>query len=208
MVQYPIGLVVQAPGRRSRLLALLGVLFPLKLLLGLPALVIVYVASLLGGILAWITYAVVTVTGRMPEGLENLLRKVLEWSSWSLAWLWGVTDLYPVLGSSPGPGPGEGDTERIFTLTVESAPRRSRILALLGFVSLKNLLLLPQWVVFVFVYLAAAVTAWVGFWIVLFTGRMPPGLHAFLAGTVRWNVRIGAWSWGLCDRYPPFALRD
>jgi hypothetical protein len=92
-------------------------------------------------------------------------------------------------------------------LDVEVPARSSRVLALLGFVFwLKALLLVPSVFVLGVLSLVASVVAWVGFAIVLVTGHMPPSIHAFLTGTLRWSVRVTAWLWGLSDRYPPFRL--
>ena len=92
-------------------------------------------------------------------------------------------------------------------VSVEQEERSSRVLALLGLVFwLKSLLLLPSIVVLMLLVWAASVVAWVGFAVVLITGRMPGGMRRFLVGTLRWSTRVTAWLWGLTDRYPPFRL--
>lgn len=90
-------------------------------------------------------------------------------------------------------------------VSVEQPERSSRLLALLGLVFwLKSLLLIPSMVVLMVLVWAASVVAWVGFAIVLITGRMPGGIERFLVGTLQWSTRVTAWLWGLTDRYPPF----
>lgn len=92
-------------------------------------------------------------------------------------------------------------------VTTELPARSSRLLAVLGILfGLKALVLLPSLVVLYFVQIAALIGAWFGYWIVLFTGRMPEGLHTFLTGSVRWSARTTAWLYGLTDSYPPFSL--
>jgi hypothetical protein len=43
---------------------------------------------------------------------------------------------------------------------------------------------------------------------ILIGGYLPPGMHAFLAGWLRWMVRAWAWLYGLADTYPPFTTED
>ena len=43
-------------------------------------------------------------------------------------------------------------------------------------------------------------------WIILFTAAYPRGMFDFVAGVVRWQTRVTAYTLGLVDRYPPFTL--
>jgi hypothetical protein len=70
----------------------------------------------------------------------------------------------------------------------------------------KGLLLLPHWIVLVFVWIGAFF-AIVGAWFaVLFTGKYPPGIHSFVTGAYRWTARVSAYGLFMTDRYPPFSL--
>jgi len=83
----------------------------------------------------------------------------------------------------------------------------SRGLAFLGILlSLKALLLIPHYIVLIFVNLIAFILAWLSFWAILFTGKYPRGMFNFVWGSVRWNTRTNAWLYSLTDRYPPFSL--
>ncbi len=197
MVAYPVQLIVTPPGRRSRFLAVLGVLLPLKVLLAFPVLFLMVMASFAASLLVWVSYVVVLFTGQMPDGLQTGLAGILRWSVWIVAWLWGLTDSYPMSSAI-----GACD------LATDAPRARSRVLALLGAVFyLKSVLLLPATLAVSILTLAGTVLAWVGYWIVLFTGGLPVGLHAFLAGILRWSSRTVAWLWGLTDQYPPFSLQ-
>ena len=84
----------------------------------------------------------------------------------------------------------------------------SRGLALLGLLLLpKPILLVPHLFVLYFVNLAATIAMLVGYVVVLFTGRYPPGLFEFVLGALRWQTRVTAWLFGLVDEYPPFSLK-
>jgi hypothetical protein len=41
---------------------------------------------------------------------------------------------------------------------------------------------------------------------ILFTGRFPQGLHAYVAGVLRWGARVQAYVLSLTDEFPPFSL--
>jgi len=91
-------------------------------------------------------------------------------------------------------------------VTAEIPPRSSRLLAVTGILFIKAILLLPHFIVLWFLQIAAFLVAWIGYWIILFTGRFPEGLHGFTTGVLRWYVRINGWLFSLTDQYPPFTL--
>ena len=45
----------------------------------------------------------------------------------------------------------------------------------------------------------------IAWWIVLFTGKYPKGMHDFVVGTLRWATRVNAYMSFLTDTYPPFS---
>ena len=51
----------------------------------------------------------------------------------------------------------------------------------------------------------SGVLAFVMFWVVLFTGRYPAGIHEFQVGTLRWAMRVAAYLSMMSDKYPPFS---
>jgi len=92
-------------------------------------------------------------------------------------------------------------------LEADYPPTPSRGLALLGlFLFPKQILLLPHLIVLFVLNLLAAIAVYVGYLVVLITGRYPPGLYDFVLGALRWQTRITAWLFGLVDEYPPFSL--
>ena len=91
-------------------------------------------------------------------------------------------------------------------LTAVVPERSSRGLAVTGILFVKWLLLLPHIFVLYFVGIAAFFVGWIGYWAILFTGRLPEGMHRFLTGYLRWTSRVNGWVFSLTDRYPPFTL--
>jgi hypothetical protein len=71
----------------------------------------------------------------------------------------------------------------------------------------KWFLAIPQYIVLVFLGIAALVCVVIGWFAILFTGRYPRGLFDFVVGVGRWSVRVSAYAVLLTtDRYPPFSL--
>lgn len=87
-------------------------------------------------------------------------------------------------------------------VAVRTRPRSSRILAVMGIVLVKPILMFPTAIAVMVMSLIAYAVAWVGYWIVLFTGKMPPGMHKFLLGYLRYATWNSAWLFGLTDEYP------
>lgn len=188
-------------GTRSRGLAITGIFYFIKLVLLLPAAFVAGVVGFVAALAAYLGYFIVLFTGRMPEGLHNFIGGALGWNIRIGAWLLSLTDAYPPFELHPA------DYDAQFRAEPGDLVR-SRGWAAAGIFFLKFLLALPHLLIIGVLQGIAGLAAWVGYWIIAFTGELPESLHRFLDAVLRWTARTYAWIAGLTDRYPPFALED
>ena len=74
----------------------------------------------------------------------------------------------------------------------------------------KWILVLPHYVVLVFLWLGFTVLSVVAGAAILVTGRYPRGIFDFDVGVLRWTWRVQYYAIGAfaTDQYPPFSLED
>ena len=70
----------------------------------------------------------------------------------------------------------------------------------------KWFLLIPHYIVLVFLWIAFTVAWVIALFAILFTGKYPRGLFDFNLGVLRWTWRISYYGYSALgtDKYPPF----
>ena len=71
---------------------------------------------------------------------------------------------------------------------------------------LRQIAALPHLIVLAVLGIVIAILWIIVQWVILFVARYPRGMYDFTAGVLRWQVRVGGYTLGLTDRYPPFTF--
>jgi hypothetical protein len=141
---------------------------------------------------AVINWFIIVFTGRANEGLLSLQQYYLRWRARALAYEALLRDEYPPFGD------GDYPVSADFPAVTEGRNRWT--------VGFRIFLVIPQVIVLLFLLIGWLVTAIIGWFAVLFTGRYPNGLWRFGEGVMRWSLRVEAYLLLIRDEYPPFGF--
>lgn len=166
----------------------------------IPHLIINQVLAYAGQAIAFVSWLAILFTGRLPEGLANFQVMVMRYQQRVLTFAALLHDDYPpfafdVVARDPGTTPGRTDA-------VPQLEDRNRLT-----VFFRIILVIPHYLVLVALALVAWLAFIVGWFAVLFTGRMPDGIADLLLGVGRWGTRVQGYATLLTDAYPPFTMR-
>jgi Domain of unknown function (DUF4389) len=169
-------------------------------LLAIPHFLILYGLQLVARAVAVIGWFAILFTGKLPEGLANLLCLYIRYNNRVGAYAGFLRDEYPpfvfdTIASDPGNYPP------VRTGFAPELEDRNRLT-----VGFRLILAIPQLIVVAVLGIAALVVWLIAFFAVLFTGHWPEGLRTFVVGYMRWVTRVEAYVGLLTDAYPPFSL--
>jgi hypothetical protein len=101
---YPVQVSVDRPERSSRLTTFF------RIILAIPAYLVVYILQLLGRLLAFFAWFVILVIGRLPKGLFEVMELPMRYQTRVTAYLMLLTDVYPWFQEEtlPDPDPWTG----------------------------------------------------------------------------------------------------
>jgi hypothetical protein len=169
-------------------------------LLAIPHFLILYGLQLVARAVAVISWFAILFTGKLPEGLANMLGLYIRYNNRASAYAGFLREEYPPFVFDPvAPDPGQYPPVRTgFAPELEDRNRLT--------VGFRLILAIPQLIVVAVLGVAALVVWLIAFFAVLFTGRWPEGLRTFVVGYMRWVTRFEAYVGLLTDKYPPFSL--
>jgi hypothetical protein len=200
---YPVTLEVGYPERQSRWKTLFRLFLAIPVLLFFLVLsgtfwarhwpdgrTAIYSAGAAGAVTLaiWIT---IVLRARIPRWLFDFDVALMRWQVRALSYFALLTDTYP---------PFEGDYP--IRLEVQYPERLSRWKVLIW----KAVTSLPHMLVLYFLSIGAFFAVIFAWFAILITGRFPQGLHGYVAGVIRWGIRVEAYFLSLTDEYPPFSL--
>jgi hypothetical protein len=186
---YPVRFDVEYPERLSRWKIFV------KWLLAIPHFIIVYLLQIVAGVLVLVAFFAILFTKKWPRGLFDFMLQIERWTMNTVVYALTLQrDEYPPFSGESGEYPVQ--------LEVDYDENLSR-----WQIFLKWLFALPHYIVLVVLLVAAYVVLFIAYFAILFTGRYPRAMFDFVVGTVRWWLRVHAYSYLLMtDRYPPFSL--
>jgi hypothetical protein len=152
-------------------------------------------AGLLGAVawfLAIVSWFTIVFSGQHITGIRQFTVFYLRWRVRAMSYLMLLEDQYPPFGDAPYPAAID---------IVDPAGPRDRLA-----VGVRLLLVIPHFIVLVFLLLAWWITAMIAWLLILFTGAYPQGLYEFGVGTLRWMLRVEAYLLLMVDDYPPFSF--
>jgi hypothetical protein len=164
-----------------------------KWLLAIPHYIVLTLVAIVGLFVIIIAFFAVLFTGRYPEGLHNFMVGLLRWSFRVHAYVFLLTDRYP-------PFSLQHDPDYPATLQIEypaDGVNRWRPLV-------QWLLIIPYAIVASILYYVAAIVAFIGIFVILFTKHLPEGMFKLILNPFRWQVRANAYMYWIVKRYPPF----
>jgi hypothetical protein len=164
----------------------------------LPHSFILLFMGLWGTILGFISFWIILFTGRYPQSFFEFQVGLMRWQARVNARYFNLTDGYPAFGID--------SKDEAITLDIPYPENLSRGMLLVKFFFGWLYVLIPHGIVLYLLTLAVMVVWFVGWWIILFTGQLPAGIHNFIVGYMRWSTRVNVYLANMTDTYPPFSL--
>jgi hypothetical protein len=171
----------------------------LSWLLAIPHFVILYGLRILAEGVGVVSWFVILFTGALPEGFANVQAMYMRYEIRTYSYVFFMREEYPPFAFAMSPT-DMGEDGRVRVEFLPQLVDRNRVS-----VGFRIILILPHLALAVLGIASAAVML-VAFFVVLFTGRWPEGIRAFVLNLYRWSLRVQTYFLLLTDEYPPFTL--
>ncbi len=156
------------------------------------ALISAGILSIAAGFCAILSWFAILFTGKHPKSLSDFELWVLRWQARTTSYVMLFRDEYPPFGEAEYP------TDYRVQQQLENRNRLT--------VGFRFILLIPHFIVLIFLNIGWVVTTIIAWFAILFTGKYPQSLEGFGLGVFSWTARVQAYSFLLVDQYPPFSL--
>ncbi len=166
----------------------------------LPHGFLLFFVGIWSAILTFISFFIILFTGKYPQSYFEFQVGLYQWHLRVNAAMFNLVDGYPAFGVK-----SSEDKVKLEATNPESLSRLLLIVKLLfGFLYVG----VPHGFLLFFRFIGAFVISFLGFWAILFTGKMPASFHSFLTGTLRWSMRVTFYLLFMTDEYPPFTGKE
>ena len=139
----------------------------------------------------------ILITGKMIRSMFDFQLNLMRWSLRVNARLMNLSDGYPAFGMT------HNDADVV--LDIEYPETSNRVSILLRAMFGIWYVLIPHAFLLFFLQIGVMFVRMIAFWAVLLTGKYPEGMHNYMVGVLRWNIRVSAFMSYLTDTYPPFS---
>jgi hypothetical protein len=189
---YPVTYTTPNPGEgRNRL----TVFF--RWILAIPWLIVAAIYGFIASFAVFFAWFAMVFTGRYPEGLYNFVAGYLRMTTRVNGFLYYTTDEWP---------PFNGSEDPAYPVQIGiPAPKQeySRMKALFRIIVGIPVILLAYVQAII-----AAVVSFIGWFAILFTGRLSDGLFDPLRSALAYQARTTAYFSLITEDWPPFSLED
>jgi hypothetical protein len=168
-------------------------------LLYVPHGIILYGLQVLARVAFLVYWLMLVFTGKLHRGLFGMLVMYERYNARASGFLVGFSEQYPPFDFTTDPADNNAYPPVRLTLpsVPESVPRSA---------ALNLLKAIPHYIVLMVFFVGAAVVAVLGWFAVLFTGKWPQGMRAFLVRVSNYQYRIWTYVAMVDNEYPKFGL--
>ena len=196
---YPANATFEHQSTSSRLWALLT-LIPIKHIILIPHMFVLFFVGIAAGFCAIIGVFAVLFTGKYPQSFENLIMGLYRWQWRLMTYVFCMQDKYPAFGLKEVDDPSN--------VTFEHQATSSRLWALLTLIPIKGILLIPHMAVLFVMSIIACVAAFLGLFAVLFTGKYPQSFENAIVTMFKYQTRVNVYYLCMTDKYPPISWKE
>ena len=189
-MDYPAQIDVQTPDKVANWRPLV------HWIMAIPHLIISYVLTIVAEVVAVIAWFAILFTGRMPEGMANVICLALRYQARTQAFVGFLHEEYPPFDFSTTPGDPGGTPVRIDFRPALGG--RNRLTC-----ALRIIWMIPAAIVTLIIAIIGAICWLIGLFAVLFTGKWPAALYTWVMKSMRASLRLNAYALLLIDDYPP-----
>jgi hypothetical protein len=187
---YPAQFDVQTPEKIANWRPLV------QWILAIPQLILAQLLNYVSQLLAVVSWFIILFTGKLPEGIANFQCMSLRVSNRAVTYAGFLHETYPPFEFPTTPQDPGGQP-----VTVNFVPAltdRNRLS-----VGLRIFYAIPALLILIVIGIVGAICWFIGFFAVLFTGKWPAGLHAWVMKSLRASLRFQAYVYLLTDEMPP-----
>ncbi len=150
--------------------------------------------SLWHALLSFAAWFVILFTGKTPEWFYTATLNLMRWSTRLTARMFNLSDGYPSFGPN-----GTDDATTVDFPLIHIGRGQLIIRTLFGVI-----MIIPHIFCIYFRMIGLLFVNIISWFAVLFTGKMPAGMHEFSVATLRWGMRLSLYINFLSEGYPPF----